>query len=329
MGTRSPSTEELVLNLVDQIITQSANANGLFCIRKQLQDCCGKIRKDKRSAERQLRQLKEAFRHEQGTRASAERLNEAKDQAFAKVAHDLKGSVNVGLIWINIIGKGTLAPEQRRAVDFVVQCLEAQRRLIDDLLDASRIARGGLQVNREPVDIAVLARSTVELMRPMALAKGVELQEEGTVDCAAQVIGDDIRLGQVLGNLLNNAIKFTPAGKWVKVALGTDSDRVRIQVSDGGCGIYPDLLPELFKPLTQGGSRASRTGMGLGLSIAAQIVSLHGGSIHAASEGEGRGATFTVLLPACGETPATGLPFPSPTDVRRRRRVSRTIARVV
>jgi CheY-like chemotaxis protein len=184
-----------------------------------------------------------------------------------------------------------------------------QSRLIDDLLDVSRIAAGKLTLEMALVDPARLVEIAVDSMRPAAEARGTEVT--CAVDHAEGLLrGDALRLQQVFGNLLANAVKFTPAGGRVDVRLVRAQDRARITVSDTGRGIDLALLPHVFEPFRQataGATGRANRGLGLGLAIVRHLVELHGGTVSASSEGEGKGATFTVELPLAAAAHDAGM----------------------
>src|SRR5262249_29749452 len=174
-----------------------------------------------------------------------------------------------------------------------------QARLIEDLLDVSRIIAGKLKIARVPTDLASIARRAAETVAPVANAKNVGLEvviEPGD----HEVIGDAARLQQVIWNLLSNAVKFSPAGAHVQMTLRRDGDRQRLTVIDDGIGIEPSFLPFVFAGFRQAEQAGARQhgGLGLGLAIAHHIVKMLDGGITAASEGRGKGATFTVDLPS-------------------------------
>ncbi|MDO8680204.1 MAG: ATP-binding protein, partial [Acidobacteriota bacterium] len=171
--------------------------------------------------------------------------------------------------------------------------------IIDDLLDMSRIATGTLHMAAQPVDLVALAQRALDTVRPLAVTKNVQLAFSPDLAAIETVSGDAGRLEQVIWNLLANAIKFTPAGGRVDVFIAPSNDHMEIRVVDTGQGISPNFLPHVFARFRQGdGATTGRhTGLGLGLSIVRQLVELHRGTVQAASEGVGRGATFTVRLP--------------------------------
>jgi signal transduction histidine kinase len=186
-------------------------------------------------------------------------------------------------------------------VDVLDRNARVQLQLVDDLLDLSRIESGRLEIRREEVDVAGPVGAALEMVKPAAEQRRVRL--DAGLEGGAVVNGDPRRLEQIAWNLLSNAIKFTDSGGTVSVRLERAGEEVRLRVTDTGRGIAPEFLPHVFEPYRQEGSpRGRRHGLGLGLSIVHHLVQLHGGRIEAASDGENRGATFTVRLPRAGDS---------------------------
>jgi CheY-like chemotaxis protein/two-component sensor histidine kinase len=201
--------------------------------------------------------------------------------------------------WATLIERGQLGEAQtRRAVQIIVRNVNAQIRLVDDLLDMSKVVSGRMRLTVRPVDLRDVIENGIEAVRHAAEAKGVRLQpvlqEPGLL-----VNGDAGRLEQVVWNLLENAVKFTPKDGRVQIHLQRVRSHVEIVVSDTGQGIGADVLPYVFDRLRQGegGSARSHGGLGIGLALVRHFVELHGGSVYAESPGEGKGATFVVKLP--------------------------------
>jgi two-component system CheB/CheR fusion protein len=239
---------------------------------------------------------------EKQSRLSAERANRAKDLFLATLSHELRTPLTTMLLSTQLLGK--LAHEDSkiaRASATIERAVNAQSKLIDDLLDVSRIVSGKLLLDLSPVDIRACVENAVEVARLTASSKSVGLElvtdkEIGTV------CGDPLRLQQVVTNLLNNAIKFTGRGGRVSVHLARYDNKVKLTVSDTGVGISADMLPHVFDRFIQGDSTVTRRqgGLGLGLSIVRHLVTMHGGEVGAESQGEGKGATFCVTLPLGG-----------------------------
>ncbi len=248
-----------------------------------------------RRAEQQRIELVRA----QVARHEAEAANAAKDQFLATLSHELRTPLNAILGWTQLLHMPDLDEETKReAADAIERNAKAQAQLIDDLLDMSRIISGKIRINRQPVVLSQVVKSAVESVRPMAQEKGVKLECQ-LGEGVGVLLGDATRLQQVLLNLLTNAIKFTPEGGRVTVSLSREGEWARLTVADTGQGIEPRLLQFIFERFHQVDSSTTRkqTGLGLGLAIVRHLVSLHGGSVHADSDGPGRGATFTVELP--------------------------------
>jgi signal transduction histidine kinase len=185
-----------------------------------------------------------------------------------------------------------------------------QKRLIDDMLDVSGIVLGKFRVDLKPTDLSKIVEAAVTIARPDAAERGVRLTSE--IEPVEDLVAADAsRLQQVIGNILSNAIKFTPPGKQVDLQLHRVDGKVRIRVRDEGEGIDPSFLPHVFERLRQGDAATKRTGLGLGLAIARHIVDLHRGDITAESDGIGKGATFTVTLPVVAQ-PAVAQPAQQP-----------------
>jgi CheY-like chemotaxis protein len=201
--------------------------------------------------------------------------------------------------WVHILSEeGIDEATKEHGRTAIERGVKAQARLIDDLLDYSRMVRGQLRLDVRVIDLLPVAEAAVEAARSAAGAKKIELRLSRQ-SSAATVLGDSDRLQQVVWNLVSNAVKFTPRGGRVEVWIGRVGTALHLRVSDTGQGIAPDFLPHVFERFRQaaGGPRPSQTGLGLGLSIVKQLVELHGGTVEADSPGEGRGATFTVALP--------------------------------
>jgi signal transduction histidine kinase len=236
---------------------------------------------------------------EQTARREAQSANSAKDQFLAAVSHELRTPLTAILGWARVMRSQPL-PDLRseRALAAIERSAQAQRRLIEDLLDVSRIVAGQLRVERQPVHLATVIERALDAIRPLAIEKKIELQTviENTM---LTLEGDAERLQQVVWNLTSNAVKFTAPGGTVMVALRRVGNGVELSVCDNGIGITEEFLPHVFEWFRQDNSVAdrSRSGLGLGLGIVRQLVEVHGGTVSAESEGEGRGARFTVTLP--------------------------------
>ncbi len=240
-----------------------------------------------------------ALRLEQDARRAAERANRARDEFLAVISHELRTPLNAIVGWAYVLRTTRADPVQTvQAVEAIHRSAMAQKRLIEDLLDMSRIVNGKIDLTLQRTDFRALVGNAVETVRPLAHEKAIALQcvlDESVVE----VVADRVRVEQVIWNVLANAVKFTPAGGRVDVALAQRGGTIELTVRDSGEGIAPEVLPHVFEAFRQGDSSTTRKrgGLGLGLAIAHQLVGMHGGKIAASSEGPGRGATFTVALP--------------------------------
>jgi signal transduction histidine kinase len=216
-------------------------------------------------------------------------------------SHELRAPLNAILGWANILQSGAAdAATVERGLATIERNARNEARLIEDLVDVSSMATGSLTIAPQRVDLASIVRAASDSIRPAAAKRCVDLRVALE---PAMVSGDQARLQQVVSNLLTNAVKFTPEGGHVEVRLRRMADDAELCVRDTGRGIRPEFLPHVFDRFRQeeADERGRHGGLGLGLAITRHIVELHGGEIRAASEGVGRGASFTVRLPALGE----------------------------
>lgn len=235
---------------------------------------------------------------EQEARGEAERANQLKDEFLATVSHELRTPLSAILGWTQILKSGpTTAERLARGFDVIHRNARAQAQLIEDLLDVSRIVAGKLRLEIAPTDLASVVNAALESSRPAAQAKGVRL--ERAIGSGITVMGDGARLQQVVWNLVSNAIKFTPEGGRVSVLVERRESAVDIVVTDTGKGISTEFLPHIFDRFRQaeGGTTRAHGGLGIGLAIVRHLVELHGGTVEARSEGQGRGSSFVVHLP--------------------------------
>ncbi|HZN02168.1 MAG TPA: ATP-binding protein [Candidatus Polarisedimenticolia bacterium] len=223
-----------------------------------------------------------------------------KDELLAVLAHELRTRLNAMLGWLQLLRNNSLDVEQsEHAIEVVHRNADAQVRLIDEALDASRIVSGAMEIVREPVRPGAILDAAVESLAAEARRKHIVLEKEIPPDLPA-ILGDGQRVQQIVGNALANAVKFTPNGGHVRVRAAKGRGTVRIEVRDDGVGIAPAMLPRVFDGfrLAEGGTMPERGGLGLGLAIARHLVKAHRGSIRLASGGSGRGTTVTITLPA-------------------------------
>ena len=261
-----------------------------------------RIARDITERKRAEKEMAELLISEQHARVGAEAANRLKDEFLAIVSHEVRTPLNAIVGWIQILRSGKLSQEQvNKALETIDRNAASQAEIIAELLDTSRIVSGNLYLNTKPIAIRPVIEAAIEILRPTAGAKSITI--DAKFDQRIQPVwGDSVRLQQVLWNVLSNAIKFTSSGGHVEVRCEGTDENVRITVKDNGIGIEPEFLPFVFDRFRQADATSSRSfgGLGLGLSIARNIVELHRGSIRAESEGKGRGATFTMTLPAGG-----------------------------
>jgi signal transduction histidine kinase len=235
---------------------------------------------------------------EQKAREQAEAANRAKDEFLATVSHELRTPLTSILGWVRLlrseeIDKAAFA----RGLETIERNAKSQAKLIEDILDVSRIISGKLRIEVRPMDLVPIIEMAIDAVRPAAEAKAINIRT--SLDAGGLLRGDPNRLQQVVWNLLSNAVKFTPGGGEIYVQLKQGDAHARIIVSDNGNGINPDFLPFVFDRFSQAEAHITRRhgGLGLGLAIVRHLVEMHGGTIHVESPGEGQGAAFTVELP--------------------------------
>ena len=252
---------------------------------------------DRIASESTLRRQIEA---QQLARSIAENALRAKDEFLSTLSHEIRTPLNAVLGWARIL----IARDEidRNLLDRALRVIErnasAQARMIDDMLDMARIASGKLRLDMRPVDVVKVVLAAVDVIMPSAHAKHVALRTNLDVRTPS-VLGDQDRLQQVIWNLLSNALKFTEPGGTIGVRLALNGRFVRIVVTDTGSGIDPEFLPHVFERFRQADASSSRRhgGLGVGLALVHDLIELHGGSVHAHSDGEGKGATFSIDLP--------------------------------
>ena len=262
------------------------------------------------SRETELSKANDELRHEVAERKRAEQeraellvrereANRLKDEFLATLSHELRTPLNAILGWTKLLrGKALPAQSVDQALEKVERNALMQARLVEDLLEVSRITTGKMRLDTREIDLVALATIAIDSIRPVAEARGVTLETAFSTP-SLSTAGDPDRLQQVIWNLLSNAVKFTPAGGSARIAIHRRGEVDEIVVSDTGIGIDPGFLPSVFETFRQAEASATRTygGLGLGLSIVRNLVELHGGSVDAFSAGAGRGSTFTVRLP--------------------------------
>jgi PAS domain S-box-containing protein len=307
------------------ILEETANERTYLTTKAPLRDEQGRaigligVSTDITERKRAQRELEKLVVAEQRLRAEAERANRAKDEFLAIVSHELRSPLNALRGWSHLLV--TTQPPDAALVDRAAKAIkrnvDAQTRLIDDLLDTSRIVSGKLTIERRVVNLVEIVMAALDAARPGAAAKSIELRFTPH-EPAVMVVGDAGRLQQLASNLVSNAVKFTPERGQVTVQLLKNGERVQVQVKDTGIGIAPEFLPHVFDRFTQADTSATRRagGLGIGLALVRHIALLHGGQVRADSAGEGRGATFTVELPAAPA--AAALTVAAPQGERRK-----------
>ena len=259
----------------------------------------------------QRRHIEELAEREGGARRQAEEASRLKDEFLTTVSHELRTPLSAILGWSAMLASEPRGDTSavRKGIEVIERNARSQLRIIEDILDVSRIVRGQLRVETEPVDLATIVLDVLDSVKHAADAKSIRL-ELARSDSSHRLVADPERLRQIAWNLLSNAIKFTPEGGYVRVELGQVSGSLALRVVDSGQGIAPAFLPFVFDRFRQaeGSIRRSAGGLGLGLAIVRHLVEMHGGTVTAASAGLGHGASFTVLLPVKPFTAAVPTP---------------------
>jgi len=248
--------------------------------------------------EQELAAARKALRECEAARADAQRTSALKDEFLAVVSHELRSPLGAILGWAHMLRRRGSEEEFTRGLDVIEQSVQLQAKLIEDLLDMSRMTSGQIRLDMESVEPRGFIDAAVEIVRPDAEEKRIRIDK--VLDLSAgPLTGDASRLQQVMVNLLGNAVKFTPAEGHIRIALQRVDHWAEIRVADTGIGIAPEFLPYVFDRFRQADTPAARGhgGLGLGLAIARHLVELHGGEIRAESAGEGQGATFVLRLP--------------------------------
>lgn len=247
---------------------------------------------------RALKDTEEARQRERWLRGEAEAANRAKDEFLATVSHELRTPLNAILGWTVLLQAGIRPEKLQQGLTVIERNARAQARLVDDILDISRIITGKLALDLVRTNVGEVVNAAIQTVSPAASAKDIAIVTE-LDDETSTIVADPDRVQQIAWNLLSNAVKFTPRGGRVHVRVARAGSEVRLRVSDSGEGIEPSALPYVFDRFQQGDSSTTRrhAGLGLGLAIVKQLVLAHGGTVSAQSEGGGKGATFEVVLP--------------------------------
>jgi signal transduction histidine kinase/ActR/RegA family two-component response regulator len=247
---------------------------------------------------RMLDEIQESQRERAEALDREQQANRLKDEFLATLSHELRTPLNAIVGWVHLLRRNQLPPDEvQHALERIDRNAHAQARLVEDLLDVSRITSGKLILDIREMDLATVATNAIDACRPAADARQVTLE----CHCPGPfpTMGDPDRLQQVMWNLISNAVRFTPPHGIVTVSIRRDADRDTIEVRDNGSGIEPQFLPHMFEPFRQADAASTRThgGLGLGLTIVRRLTEMHGGSVAVASDGPGKGATLTVSLP--------------------------------
>jgi signal transduction histidine kinase len=260
-----------------------------------------KIARDITEGKRLQAERDQLLVQERTARSQAEAANRVKDEFLAILSHELRTPLNAILGWTSILGLRQDEEMIRRAVEVIQRNAQMQKRLIEDLLDMSRILAGKLVIKGEKVDLPAALQTALDSIRPTAEGKAIQLEAE-IDETVGFVIGDSDRLQQVVWNLLSNAIKFTPLNGRVELRLQKEGAEAKISVRDTGEGIPAEFLPHVFERFRQadGGTSRHHGGLGLGLAVVRYLVEAHGGTVCAGSAGKDQGSTFVVTLPLAG-----------------------------
>ena len=273
----------------------------IFTMRSGLGEpqCYVSIKRDITARKKTEKELAQLLVRERTARADAEKANRLKDEFLATLSHELRTPLNAVIGWARILKSGRLEPESSgHAIEVIERNAWAQKQIIEDILDVSRVITGKLQLHLGPVDLVSVVNAALDAVRPALEAKDIRIETE--FQSGLKIIaGDADRLQQVVWNLLSNASKFTPAGGVVGIRVSVTGIYAEIVVSDTGPGIAPEFLPHVFERFRQADGSTTRThgGLGLGLAIVRHLVELHGGLIAAENVSSGTGAVFTVKLP--------------------------------
>ncbi|HEU4837369.1 MAG TPA: ATP-binding protein [Pyrinomonadaceae bacterium] len=273
----------------------------VFTMRSGLGEpqCYVSIKRDITARKNTEEKLAQLLVRERAARADAEKANRLKDEFLATLSHELRTPLNAVIGWSRILKAGRLDNESSvHAIEVIERNAWAQKQIIEDILDVSRVITGKLQLHLGPVDLIAVVSAALDAVRPALEAKDIRIETQFQPGLRV-IAGDADRLQQVIWNLLSNASKFTPVGGTIGVCISQDETYVQICVRDTGPGIAPEFLPHVFERFRQADGSTTRThgGLGLGLAIVRHLVELHGGMIAAENETSSTGAIFTVKLP--------------------------------
>ena len=256
--------------------------------------------------ERQSQEERVRLAREQIAREQAEAANRAKDEFLAVLSHELRTPLNAMLGWVRLLKSNRNSDEIfNKAVESIERSALTQTKFVEDLLDVTRIANGSVRLSKRPFTLNQVVQASVDGIRPVAEAKSIRLDYTAENSDLA-VFADSERIQQIVNNLLSNAVKFTEEGGEIELKLVRAGEEAVISVRDSGQGIAPEFLPRVFERYKQANNSTTnrKGGLGLGLAIVKHLTELHGGTITADSDGEGKGSTFTVRLPLAEGTAA-------------------------
>ena len=282
-----------------------------------------KIARDITDQKRIERERNELLKAAEEARQQAEDANKAKDNFLALLSHELRTPLHSMRGWLSMLANGLLNDDQRgKAMDVILRGIDSQNALVEDLLDVSRIVSGKMAIAHEKISLVSVVTNAIEQLRPIVIDHKMSLTTDLDV-LADEMVGDSARLQQIVNNLVSNAIKYSPPGGKIHISLTRQDNNAVIEISDTGIGIDPEMVSRIFERFEQGDSSSRRSfgGLGLGLTIARHLTELHGGSIAAHSEGLGKGAKFSVILPLstnsnASNRPGSGALGQCSTDVR-------------
>jgi signal transduction histidine kinase len=292
----------------------------------------GKVTRDL-TARRQAEAAERGLLREQAARVAAENVairaaeaNRIKDEFLATVSHELRTPLNAIVGWASMLRQRQLEPNIAKGVDVIHRNALAQLKIVEDILDVSRIVTGKLHLEPVPIDLVAVVHEAIESVRYSASARLISMVFEPGVEMCP-LVGDPDRLRQAVWNVLSNAVKFTPSGGSIRVALEQRGQEVTLTFVDTGQGIEPDFLPFVFDRFKQADASTTRRfgGLGLGLALVRHIIELHGGSVGVASEGAGKGSTFFLNLPVRATMPSAPSPPSTPVKVPRSPRETRPL----
>ena len=278
-----------------RLMTLMSSVSSALRARRRQYDIRDYIIEEKRTAA----ELEKLFESERAARSQAESASRLKDEFLATVSHELRTPLNAMLGWTSLLRAGKVDSQNvPRALEVIERNARSQAKIIEDLLDVSRIITGKLKLEVQSVNVAALIKSVIESVTPAAEANDISVRQQILTE-KSSIIGDAARLQQILWNLLTNSIKFTPRGGSVEVKLERENLNLAVSVSDTGKGIETEFLPHVFDRFRQADGTTTRHfgGLGLGLAIVRHLVELHGGTVQASSAGVGAGATFIIKLP--------------------------------